>query len=234
MGTFFLNIQVDGYDAVMKHLKGCLLAAAALGFSTAAYAKKVAPATFQLNHAQLAEVGKGEILTRIEDTSEPVKTVTSVGQVKRPARDVFLLMTDFRNYSRIYNTIEESKVGTIRGDVVVSEYLVKAPWPLDPRTVTTETFLEPERTAFSWRRLRGSLKTYEGELVAVPTNEQRCIVYYSAKVDPGYDWIPNWFVTWGQTYVLPSIIRAIRDTLGRRVGPYWEEGVARPRFSIEP
>lgn len=188
----------------------------------------------ELTSSQLARVERGVILTQIEDTPDPVKTVTSIGVVKRPARDVYLLMTDFKNYARIYNSIEKADVESESGRQIVSHYLVKAPWPLEPRTVTTRTWVDPERNAFRWERIKGSLKVYEGELVAVPSGDSRCIVFYSAKVDPGYDWLPSWFVTWGQTYVLPSIIRAIRDTLGKREGPYWASGVRRPAFSVEP
>jgi len=193
-----------------------------------------AGAKVELSSYQLSKIERGEIITRIADTPDPVKTVTSIGRVRRPARDVYLLMTDFRNYARIYNSIEKAQVTLDNGKVVVAHFVVKAPWPLEARDVTTRTWLNPDGTYFRWERSGGSLKAYDGELKAVATGESRCIVFYSAKVDPGYDWLPTWFVTWGQTYVLPSIIRAIRDTLGKRTGPYWEPGVNRPPFSVEP
>ncbi len=214
----------------MKRTLTLLLALATCLTATPAWARP----RIDLTSGQLGKVERGEILTRVEDTPDPVKTVTSVGIVKRPARDVYLLMTDFRNYARIYNSIEKADIESDAGKVVIANFLVKAPWPLEPRTVTTRTWIESDRNAFRWERVKGSLKAYEGELVAVPVSGSRCIVFYSAKVDPGYDWLPTWFVTWGQTYVLPSIIRAIRDTLGKREGPYWAGGVNRPVFSIEP
>ncbi len=194
----------------------------------------LAGARSDLSAKQLRKIEKGEILTRVEETAESVKTVTSIGSVRHPAHDVYLLMTDFKNYARIYNSIEKAEVEPGGGRVILANYEVKVPWPLEGRTVSTRTWIDPERNAFRWERVKGSLREYAGELVAVPMGAGRCIVFYSAKVDPGYDWLPSWFVTWGQTYVLPSIIRAIRDTLGKRTGPYWEADVARPAFSREP
>ncbi|MBM3267558.1 MAG: SRPBCC family protein [Candidatus Sericytochromatia bacterium] len=193
-----------------------------------------AGARVDLSAGQLRRIERNEILTRIEETPEPVKTVTSIGLVRHPARDVYLLMTDFKNYARIYNSIEKAEVEPGGGRVILSHYKVGVPWPLEARTVTTRTWVDPDRHAFRWERVKGTLREYAGELLAVPVSDGRCIVFYSAKVDPGYDWLPSWFVTWGQTYVLPSIVRAIRDTLGKRVGPYWEAGVVRPAFSQEP
>ncbi|MBM3274891.1 MAG: SRPBCC family protein [Candidatus Sericytochromatia bacterium] len=214
----------------MNRLLPALLAALPL----LAVGPAAAKAKTQLTSFELKKVNSGKIVTAVEETTQAVKTVTSVGVVNRPARDVFLLMADFKNYARIYNSIEKADVEPGGSSVVIAHYLVRAPWPLEPRTVTTRTWLAPDRHEFRWERVKGTLKEYEGGLVAVPASGGKCIVYYSAKVDLGYDWLPSWFVTWGQTYVLPSIIHAIRDTLTKREGPYWANGVERPAFSIEP
>lgn len=183
-----------------------------------------------LTPSEERRIDTGEIVTRIEESDEAVKTVTSVGRVRHPARDVYLLMTDFKNYPRIYNALESAQIES----EALAHYRARMPWPLPGRSVSVATSLDPKQNAFSWRRVGGSIKTYQGELTAVPAGDRACTVFYSAKVDPGFEWLPSWFVTWGQSYVLPSIIHAIRDTLGKHQGPYWETGVTRPSFTQEP
>ncbi|MNY35615.1 hypothetical protein D3C86_1700350 [compost metagenome] len=141
-------------------------------------------------------------------------------------------MTDFKNYPRIYNALESARIDP--ADSALAHYQARVPWPLPGRTVSVATTLEPQSYAFAWRRVGGNIRAYQGELSAVPVGDRACTVFYTAKVDPGFDWLPSWFVNWGQSHVLPSIIQAVRDTLGKRQGPYWEAGVARPAFSQEP
>lgn len=188
----------------------------------------------ELSAAEARRVEQGEIVTRVEESSEAIKSATSVGRVNHPAHDVYLLMTDFKNYPRIYNALESSRIESEEGSTTLAHYKARVPWPLPGRTVSVSTTLDPQGNAFAWRRTGGNIRTYQGELTAVPAGDRACTVFYSAKVDPGFDWLPSWFVNWGQSYVLPSIIHAIRDTLGKRQGPYWEAGVTRPAFSQEP
>ncbi|MBU6427595.1 MAG: SRPBCC family protein [Cyanobacteria bacterium REEB65] len=187
-----------------------------------------------LDASDQRSLADGHILTRCEDSQEAIKTVTSIGRIHHSAFDVFRLMTDFRNYPRIYSSIESVRVESETKDRIVARFRLAVQWPLAPRTVTTVTLLDPGRTAFSWHRKSGTLRQYDGQMVAQPIDATSCLAFYSARVDPGYDWLPDWFVTWGQTYVLPSIIRAIRDTLDRHDGPYWAAGVQRPQFDSTP
>lgn len=184
----------------------------------------------RLSAGELRRLEHGDILTRVERSSAAIKTVTSIGKVDDSAADVYRLTTDFRNYGRIYNSIKSVDIASQTPDVVVARFDLAAPWPLPGRDVTTRTRLDPGRFAFRWRRTAGSMRVYDGQMIARPLDADHCVVYYSAKVDPGYAFLPSWFVTWGQGYVLPSIIRAIRDTLHRHEGPYWAPGVVRPDF----
>jgi uncharacterized membrane protein len=189
--------------------------------------------TWVLSGAQESRVEQGEILTYVEESDEPIRTVTSVGRVNHGAHDVYLVMTDFKNFPRIYNGIRSVSIDDEHGNHVVQSYDIKAPWPLPGRTVTVETTLDPRHYRFSWHSTAGSMKVYDGRVTAVPAGDRACTVYYSAKVDPGYAFVPHWFVTFAQSRVLPSVIQAVRDTLNRHVGPYWAAGVERPAFSEE-
>lgn len=185
-----------------------------------------------LTGRQLRRLENGDILVRVEPGTSPIKTVTSIGEVDASAADVYRLTTDFKNYARIYDSIDSVHVEPETDQVVEATFCLRTPWPLPWRTVTTLTRLDPDHFAFRWRRTAGSMRIYEGRMQAEPLDDHHCLVFYSARVDPGFGWLPGWFVTWGQGYVLPSIIRAIRQTLTVRTGPYWASGVQRPPFGV--
>ncbi len=183
-----------------------------------------------LTGSQIQRLESGDILVRVEPGTSSIKTVTSIGEVAASAADVYLLTTDFKNYARIYDSIASVQVEPQTAREVEATFQLRTPWPLPWRTVTTLTRLDPAHFAFRWRRTAGSMRLYDGRMQADPLDDHHCLVFYSARVDPGFGWLPGWFVTWGQGYVLPSIIRAIRQTLAVRTGPYWASGVQRPPF----
>lgn len=189
---------------------------------------------FSLTTAQQQQVERGEIVIRFEVGPDDLKNVTSIGRIDSPAQDVYLLMTDFGNFPRIYSAIAAAQVESQTPTTALAQFWVNAPWPISSRTVLVESTLDPKRHTLTWHRVGGSIQRYEGTLTITPEGKDRCTLYYSAKLDPGVAFMPFWLFNWGQEKVLPTIVKAIRDTLGKRQGPYWQPDISRPAFSKEP
>lgn len=207
------------------------------GLALAAYFLACRPGHAQplsLTPAQQQQVERGEIVIRFEQGQDDAKTVTSIGRINHPANDVYRLMTDFANFPRIYSGITAARVESQTPTSALAHFSVSAPWPISGRTVTVESTLDPKRHAMAWHRVSGTISRYEGTLAITPDGRDRCTLYYSSKVDPGLAFVPSWLFDWGQEKVLPTIVQAIRDTLGKRQGPYWEPDIRRPTFSKEP
>ncbi|MEB3205446.1 MAG: SRPBCC family protein [Candidatus Sericytochromatia bacterium] len=198
----------------------------------AAPAATVVLAGRELTYEELRRLEDGEVLTRWEDVQAPNRMVASAGLLPATARDAWALATDFRNYDRIYTGISEARIVSEAPREVVGTYVLKLPWPLPQRWVTTRAVLDAERRVCSWQKESGTVKTYDGRLQMLPWSGRRSVMLYSARIDPDFAFMPTWFWDWAQATALPSVVTGLRDTLTRTDGPYWRAQIRRPDFEF--
>jgi hypothetical protein len=216
-------------------LPGILIALLCVGSpdpSVAAPLASVVLAGRELTADELKRLEDGEVLTRWDEASGPNRMVASAGLLPATARDAWSLATDFRNYDRIYTGISEARIVSEAPREVVGTYVLKLPWPLPQRWVTTRAVLDAERRICSWQKESGTVKTYDGRLQMLPWSGRRSVMLYSARIDPDFAFMPAWFWDWAQATALPSVVTGLRDTLARTDGPYWRAQIRRPDFEF--
>lgn len=166
-----------------------------------------------------ARIDRGEIVVRVERTSNPLKSFMAVGLVEASATKVFKAYTDFERYPEIFN-VKDSKV-TRKDDFTYNvRAILMVPWPIGERWVTNETRLASSAYSFVYKRAEGSILEYTGSLKVVPKGPNLSQVYYVAKVDPGIPLMPTWLLNRFQEGMLPSSIQAVRDYLKRNQDRY--------------
>lgn len=162
-----------------------------------------------LSADEQARVDQGEIVVHAEHTRHPLKRLLVVGQIQASAAAVYHAYTDYEHYAQIFG-LKSSKVLQRDGNTLDVNVTMDFPWPIGERWVTNETDLQPDRYAFTYHRIDGSIKEYVGEIKVVPLGEHRCQVYYTAKVDPGIAFLPYWLIDRLSATAFPDSIRDVR------------------------
>ncbi len=155
-------------------------------------------------------VGRGGVVVQMERGPERVKRFQVVGNVEAPIDRVWQVYTDFARYSEIFQ-ITGSQVRRQQGNTVYGWFYLALFWPIGPRWTLNETVLEPERHAFTYHRVEGTFKQYEGDLELAALSPQRTRVRYSAKIDPDAPMIPTWVLDYVQGTMLPTTITRVRE-----------------------
>lgn len=144
---------------------------------------------------------------------ERIKRFQVVGLIEAPIAKVWDAYTDFGRYDQIFQ-ITGSQVRRQQGNTVYGWFYLALMWPLGPRWTVNETVLDPEKWTFTYRRVEGTFKAYDGDLALVSVAPARTRVRYSAKIDPDADFLPTWFLDFVQTQMLPTAITRVRDWVG--------------------
>lgn len=144
---------------------------------------------------------------------ERIKRFQVVGVIDAPILKVWQAYTDFGQYDRIFQ-ITGSQVRRQQGNTVYGWFYLALMWPMGPRWTVNETILEPEKWSFTYRRVEGTFKAYDGDLALLALGSNRTRARYSAKIDPDADYLPTWFLDWVQTQMLPTSITRVRDWVG--------------------
>lgn len=193
---------LPGYGALVPLLPLALLAA-------------VTPSDLwrTLSPEEEARVGRGEVVVQMQRGHERIKRFQVVGLIEAPIARVWDAYTDFGRYDQIFQ-ITGSQVRRQQGNTIYGWFYLELMWPLGPRWTVNETVLEPEKWTFTYRRVEGTFKAYDGDLALASLGPSRTRVRYSAKIDPDADFLPAWFLDFVQTQMLPTAITRVRDWIG--------------------
>lgn len=164
-----------------------------------------------LTPPELQALDQGQVLTHLEPGDEPVHEAFAEGVVKAPPAKVWALLTDFADYDRVYTGIKRSEVRGRVGNIVLGYFLLDFPWPLPRRWTLNETYLDPAHLTFSWKRIDGTVKRYQGSLHLYPWHQNQTRMVFRAVMDPGLAFVPGWFIDYVSLNTLPAIIQGVRD-----------------------
>ena len=146
---------------------------------------------------------------------------TASGLINASPDRVFALMTDFDSYSRFYTGMPRSETRRRAGRTVDAYFMLEFPWPL-PRRWTLDKFqVDHEGRSFTWSRLDGTVKRYEGVARFSEWRGHRTLMRFQAAMDPGFGFVPNWLLSYLTATGLPAIVSGPRDYLQRtaKAGP---------------
>jgi hypothetical protein len=157
-----------------------------------------------------AKVGKGQVVVQVERKAEGVKRFQVVGLVNAPISRVWDVYTDFGKYNEIFK-ITGSAVRKREGNIVYGWFYLALMWPTGPRWTVNETVLDPATYTFTYRRVEGTFKHYDGDLELSELAPRKTRVRYSARIDPDAPYLPIWFLDFVQFQMLPTAITRVRD-----------------------
>ncbi len=150
---------------------------------------------------------------QVERGTERAKRFQVVGTIEAPITKVWQAYTDFGKYEQIFQ-ISKAQVRRQQGNTVYGFFYLQLIWPVGPRWTLNETILDPERYSFTYRRIEGTFKAYDGDLALTAVGPEKTRVRYSARIDPDMPLVPTWFLDWVQTNVLPTSITQVRTWVG--------------------
>ena len=163
-----------------------------------------------LSSPEVQALRDGKVLTHLEPGNTPVHEAYAEGIVDAPPTKVWALLTDFDHYDRIYTGIEQSAVRSRSGNTIMGYFLLDFPWPLPKRWTLNATYLEPARMRFTWRRVGGTVKDYEGSLKLYPWGDHETRMVFRALMDPGLAFVPGWLIDYVSLNTLPAIVQGVR------------------------
>ncbi|MBM3266099.1 MAG: hypothetical protein FJZ01_00495 [Candidatus Sericytochromatia bacterium] len=163
-----------------------------------------------LSPEEEARVNRGGVVVQMERGSERIKRYQVVGNVEAPVARVWEVYTDFGRYNEIFQ-ITGSQIRRQSGNTIYGWFYLALFWPIGPRWTLNETVLFPERFTFTYQRVEGTFKQYEGDLELSSIAQARTRVRYSAKIDPDAPMIPAWVLDYVQFTMLPTTITRVRD-----------------------
>ncbi len=155
---------------------------------------------------------KGDVIVHVEETHEAIKRTLVVGLIDAPPEVTYPIYADFESYPELFQSARSSDILKREGNVLTCKVVMDFPWPLGTRWVTNHTFLSPESTSFTFKKVEGSVKVYEGALKILPEGKSRSRVVYSAKVDPDLP-LPAWVINMVQARYFPMAIERVREKL---------------------
>jgi hypothetical protein len=168
-----------------------------------------------LSASEKARLEAGEVLVQVERADVPVKRFQVVGDIESPVADVWAAYTDFDHYEQIFD-VTTCRVERREGPIFhVYSYLALV-WPIGPRWVINETRLEQDIWRFTYNRVQGTFRKYEGELQLTELGPRRTRVRYAARIDPDFPAVPVFLLDWLQYRQFPTAITHVRDWLRRK------------------
>lgn len=168
-------------------------------------------AFYQLSPAEERRVEQGEIVVHAEDMPDPVKRTLIEGLVDAPPAITYRVYTDFGHYREIFQ-IDDSEVLSRQGNTLYGKFVVDFPWPIGERWTDNLTVLSPADRSFTFRRVAGNFRLYQGSLRVLPEGASRSRVIYTAQVDPSLP-VPSWLLNMVQSQIFPSVIGAVRTAV---------------------
>jgi len=167
-------------------------------------------AIYKISADEERRIQKGEIIVHVEETGEPIKRTLVTGLIDAPPEMVFPIYTDFESYPELFQSARSSEILKRDGNVLTCKVVMVFPWPLGSRWVTNTTYLDPANTSFTFKKVEGSVRIYEGALRVLPEGTGRSRVIYTAKVDPALP-VPAWLVNMISANYFPMAIERVRD-----------------------
>ncbi|MEB3299617.1 MAG: SRPBCC family protein [Candidatus Sericytochromatia bacterium] len=168
-----------------------------------------------LSAAEKSRLEAGEVLVQVERADVPIKRFQVVGDIEAPVAEVWAAYTDFDKYESIFD-ITRCRVDRREGQTVYVYSYLALIWPIGPRWVMNETRLDPESWRFTYNRVQGTFKKYEGEVQLSELGPRRTRVRYAARIDPDFPAIPTFLFDWVQYRQFPTAITHVRDWLRRK------------------
>ncbi|MBM3258813.1 MAG: SRPBCC family protein [Candidatus Sericytochromatia bacterium] len=168
-----------------------------------------------LSAGEKARLEAGEVLVQVERADAPVKRFQVVGDIESPVAEVWAAYTDFDHYEQIFD-ITKCRVERRDGPTLqVYSYLALV-WPIGPRWVINETRLEQDVWRFTYNRVQGTFRKYEGELQLTELGPRRTRVRFAARIDPDFPAVPIFLLDWVQYRQFPTAITHVREWLRRK------------------
>lgn len=184
-------------------------------------------AIYRISPDEERRIQRGEIIVRVEQTDEPIKRTLVAGLIDAPPEVVYPIYTDFESYPELFKAARSSEIVKREGNVWTCRVVMDFPWPLGSRWVTNFTYMDPAKTAFTFKKFEGTVKIYEGSLEVIPEPNGRSRVIYAAKVDPDLP-VPAWLVNFISANYFPMTVQRVRDKVAHRTSA--QNGMApRPR-----
>jgi hypothetical protein len=157
----------------------------------------------------------GEIVVELHKDDEGFPEGTSVGLLGAPVDRSWSILTDFDSYFRYYTGISRSQVRRRAGESAQVFMVIDFPWPLPDRWVLLDFKLDPESRTFTWRRVDGSVRRYQGRTRLAPWPGNRTVMEFDGMIDPGFPFLPNWLLSYFTAQSLPGIVSGPRDYINR-------------------
>lgn len=177
-----------------------------------AAASAISDPIWSLSVTEARWVDEGKVVVHVERGNQRVKRFQVVGTVDAPIDEVWEAYTDFANYKRIFQ-ISDSAVRKVEGKLVYGYFFLDLVWPIGPRWTVNATFLDREHYKFSYHRVEGTMKQYDGDLALEAIGPRLTRVKYAARVDPDFPGLPGWILDWVQFQQFPSAITRVREWL---------------------
>ena len=126
------------------------------------------------------------------------------------AAAIVRLFANVTRYPDIFATIKRVDIRSRTPARSVAYVEAAFQWPLGDRWVQLETVVTGDRVR--WRRMDGSIRRFEGSLVATDLPAGRSRVIYDAIVDPGWA-APGWLTAWLESRVEDALVADTRRYL---------------------
>lgn len=168
-----------------------------------------------LSASEKARLDAGEVLVQVERADVPVKRFQVVGDIEAPVAEVWDAYTDFDHYEQIFDVTRCRVERREESALYVYSYLALV-WPIGPRWVINETRLDRDSWRFTYNRVQGTFRKYEGELQLTELGPKRTRVRYAARIDPDFPAVPTFLLDWVQYRQFPTAITHVRDWLRRK------------------
>lgn len=157
----------------------------------------------------------GEIVVQMRSNPDGVPIGMSSGLIAAPPDRVFALMTDFDRYRHFYQGMPKSETRRRDGRNVVAYFMLEFPWPMPRRWTVNEFQVDREGRSFTWKRLDGTVKRYDGMARFSGWPGKRTLMQFEALMDPGFGFLPTWLLSYLTAQSLPGIVSGPRDYLQR-------------------
>jgi uncharacterized membrane protein len=165
--------------------------------------------SFEPTPAERQAEARGSVTVRIRDTAKAtMKVFQSETVVAAPVDVVWEVLCDLDAYPKLFDRMDHCETLLVAGDWGHNYNEVQYPWPWGKRWVLNVIHNDRPRLVSRFKRLEGSIRDLEGRFELRPAQNDKAILRYAVRMDPGLDFIPGWLLSWASAILVPDILRA--------------------------
>ena len=168
-----------------------------------------------LSGSDWAKIDRGEIVVTVGAKDGANQLYQVVGTVGGTQAQVYKMLTDFGAHAQIFSKVKSSVIKKrLAADHVQIYKELNLPWPMNGKTVLSDTTLRPAQFGYDWHTIGGNVGTQRGSYETISRNGKSVLVY-KIWYDMATAAMPKMVLDKAQQVALPGMIEDLRKAVSR-------------------